>query len=132
MDTPQEGRVSDRGRRGGTRFGRAIVAAILEEVAGRLARIGVIGGTAIDAGHLVGATPPGVAKLLVQQDGLDVATTGVLNFAGPSWVVTWAAAQGRVDIALAGGGLAPAVVYDRAAAIVVERTGGEDVLTRSG
>jgi hypothetical protein len=118
--------------REGSGFGRAIVAAILEEIAARLARIGVIGGSRIDAGHLVGATPAGVGRITIQRDGLDVALTPTLNLVGPGWVVTANPAANRVDVGLASGGVGPALVLRRSDSEVVTSrvVGGEDVITR--
>jgi hypothetical protein len=117
--------------RGASGFGRAIYNAILEEIAARLQRIGVVGGTAIDAAHLVGVPPPGVSRLTVQHDGVDVGTVPTLNFAGPSWVVVYEASADRVNVSLASGGTAPDPVFARATGeVVVGRTGGEDVYTR--
>jgi hypothetical protein len=136
MDIPQvvAGRMSDRGRagRGGTRFGRAIVAAILEEIASRLERIGVIGGVGVDGGKIIGPTPAGVARLTIQHDGADVALVPILNFTGPGWVVTANPGANRVDVGLASGGVGPALVLRRSDSEVVtsRAIGGEDVITR--
>lgn len=118
--------------REGSGFGRAILALVLEEIAARLARIGVIGGSRIDAGHLTGATPAGVGQVTVQRDGADVALTPTLNFVGPGWVVTANPAANRVDVGLASGGVGPALVLRRSDSEVVTSrvVGGEDVITR--
>lgn len=117
--------MSDR-RGGGARFGRAIVQAILDEIAERLQRIGVVGGSAIDASHLVGATPAGVAKTVVQHNGVEVAVIGTLNFSGPSWVVTYDAVLGRVNVSLASGGLEPRDIVDRSGTSVTDRASSPD------
>lgn len=133
---PAPGRPPGPGRRvgpprEGSGFGRAIVATILEEIAARLGRIGVVGGTAIDAGHIVGTLPIGVARVTVRHNGLDVGTVAVLDFVGPSWYVVADPDGTVVHVGLLGGGLEPREIYARTSSDQLEaRTSLEPLFTR--
>lgn len=125
----QRGRGHGRGgARSGSPFGRAILQLVVDEIASRLQRIGVVGGTAIDAGHLVGATPPGVAKIQIRLNGADLCPVSIIEFHGPSWAIVCDPATDRAIVALQSGGLEPRTIVNRAGDDVTDRASSPDAV----